>query len=169
MRSLYIDPGIQCTGAALFHDGELVSAHMIRATDVAEAIRAAYLYRNLFSQFSPEHSRDATIEIPQSYGAARQKGDQNDLLSLALVAGAWAGLAVSNGVAVRYLRPAEWKGQVPKEKMHARLLGDVKTRQPGLLTAPERAVLANMPGPTGLKHNAYDAVCMGLVLQGRRA
>jgi hypothetical protein len=174
---LYIDPGVTgATGLALFRfeggtRGRLIWASSVRAKSLQGAVdevprewrgvcgHAAWAAARLY----PER---VTIELPQSYRAGAQPGDQNDLITLAVICGAWAGLAASHGVTAEYVKPAAWKGQLDKSIWHARMI-DPKQAHP--LDPAERAVLAAAPGVKlkTVRHNIYDAVCMGLVLQGR--
>jgi hypothetical protein len=151
--TLYVDPGIRCTGASVFDGPLLVRAAMLRALDVPQAFSQARAFLHGASHVA------CTIELPQVYGAARQAGDQNDLVSLALIAGAWGALMQARGVEAAYVRPAAWKGQTPKDVMHKRMHA--------ALDASERVALTAITGPPHLRHNAYDAVCMGLKQNGR--
>lgn len=159
-RHLYVDPGIQCTGLALFQNDRLVEARAVPAANVQEAMSLASYHLEQLEITA------CTIEIPQVYGAGQQKGDQNDLISLALVAGAWAGICEDRyDVSARFVRPAEWKGQVPKAVMHARLWPS-RTR-PGALGEHEGQIVRALGLPKRDAHNVYDAVCMGLKFTGR--
>src|SRR5690606_34499634 len=56
----------------------------------------------------------AVIESPQVYAASKSKGNPNDLVDVALAAGAWAGEAARLGAEVKMVAPREWKGQLSK-------------------------------------------------------
>lgn len=63
------------------------------------------------------------IERPQIYPSRRQKGDPNDLISVALTAGLVVGAL---GVEPIYVLPARWKGNTPKKVHQQRILGKLK-------------------------------------------
>ena len=89
-------------------------------------------------------------EVPQVYRAGASKGDPDDLLQLAGVVGVFSVLVTAD---VRIgVKPREWKGQVPKDVHHARL---VKTLTPEEMAMVERAA------PPSLRHNVLDAVGIG--------
>jgi hypothetical protein len=63
------------------------------------------------------------IETPQIYGRGQQKGDQNHILGVGLMAGALCGRLQGTLVAAQ-----EWKGDTPKNICHKRL----RAKYPGL-------------------------------------
>jgi len=89
-------------------------------------------------------------EVPQVYRAGASKGDPDDLLQLAGVVGVFS-ILVSADVRIG-VKPREWKGQVPKDVHHARL---VKT-----LSAEDLEKI-NAAAPPSLRHNVLDAVGIG--------
>lgn len=96
----------------------------------------------------PKHVHTLVLEVPQVYRGPRV--DPADLIELAGVDGALTS-AVLADKSVGFL-PREWKGQVPKEIHHERVLKK--------LTADE---LSNMQLPAAsLVHNVMDAVALGL-------
>jgi hypothetical protein len=108
--------------------------------------------------------RQAIIERPQVYRASRSKGDPNDLITLAIGVGRMQERLESKGVTVELVLPATWKGQIPKEVHHRRILE--------VLTATERTRLsASLSGiAPSIRHNLLDAVGLGLwfLRRGRR-
>lgn len=90
-------------------------------------------------------------EVPQVYRAGASKGDPDDLLQLAGVVGVFSVL-VSADVRIG-VKPREWKGQVPKDVHHARL---IKTLSEADLEK------INTAAPPSLRHNVLDAVGIGL-------
>jgi hypothetical protein len=69
----------------------------------------------------------AVIEVPRFHGMARSKGDPNDLIKLAELAGRIAGALEAHGCAVERVEPHQWKGLVPKAVHQARVLRDLGT------------------------------------------
>jgi hypothetical protein len=90
------------------------------------------------------------------------KADPNDILTLAREAGRVAGSCAAAGATVRWVKPAEWKGQLPKDVCHRRVRA--------LLTDEERAILTRdcRGMPASKRHNVLDAVGIGLWALGRR-
>lgn len=131
-----IDPGVQKCGFAFYQNTKLVKA----GYEPDSAIWAADVL---------------IIEMPRIYpGSGQQKGDLNDLLDLAAVVGR---LESTYSVNSRLrVFPAQWKGQVPKKIMNARVLSK--------LSIEERLVIPEI----GVKvHNVIDAVGIGLWYLGR--
>lgn len=106
---------------------------------------------------------DAWVEYPVIY--PRSPARPNDIIKLAVNAGEWGGLYRSLGVAVHYVEPATWKGQIDKLNHHPIIFG--------LLTPDERDVLVNAPAKKikrrkpkwshdGLSEDMLDAVGLAL-------
>ena len=146
-----IDPGLRWCGVARFYEGgELQQAELVRSpgTDrgpmawrrMADHVRSAIITQTY----------KAVVEVPRIYPhSAQQKGDLNDLLELAGVVGALAGVFD----VLEFVYPATWKGQVPKKVMNARVLAT--------LSLAERSALIHND------HNTLDAVGIGLFYLGR--
>lgn len=98
---------------------------------------------------------DAAVEVPQVYVAGRAKGSGNDLVRLALFAGAVLGAGAKGS---RWYLPAQWKGQLPKEVSVARTRGALLRGELDHVELPSgrRGVRA------ALAHNVWDAVGIGL-------
>jgi hypothetical protein len=142
-----IDPGVKACGVAWFDGPELLVAGYVPKEDLDSWVRHNVV----------KHGRRATrvvIEFPRIYpGSGQQKGDLNDLLNLAAVVGYVEGQGL--GIAER-VYPSQWKGQVPKKIMTARILSKLA---PGELARIEHA---------GAKdHNTIDAIGIGLWKLGR--
>ncbi len=139
-----IDPGVKACGFAVFRDGVLRSARYLNIDAVP--------WENWMDEL--------VIEMPRIYpGSGQQKGDLNDLLDLAAVVGYCEGLHQGEegawGPRSRVF-PAQWKGQVPKKIMTARILSKLSEIELGRI---ERV---------GAKdHNTLDAVGIGLWKLGR--
>lgn len=97
---------------------------------------------------------DVWIEKPVIY--PRSKARPADIMKLAVEAGRWAGIYSCLGVAVHFVEPAHWKGQVPKAIHHRRVLAGLTEAEIGAVElgcknlAPSR------------RHNVLDAVGLGL-------
>jgi hypothetical protein len=136
-----IDPGLRCTGVAAFDGNEwAVLSIRPKAHDLVGRIV------EICARLANRGPWDlAVIERPQVYRQGLMKGDPNDLVDLAVLVGA---LTVTlNAKRTLLPRPAQWKGQVPKEIHHDRIRKQV-------------------PGVEGSK-DALDAV--GLALWGSHA
>lgn len=94
------------------------------------------------------------VEIPQVYSGPRAKGDPNDLIQVALCAG-WV-ISQYRQADLKTVKPAEWKGQEPKDITYKRVLAS--------LDAVERATfdICLSRFNKGVRHNVVDAVGIGL-------
>lgn len=144
------DPGKHHVGEAWFQDGELIACSLLRETDKGEGI-----LEDLPTTIDAD---EAMIEIPQVYQQRSWKGDPNDLIQIALVAGALAHAVAPFGF-VSFVRPHAWKGNAKKEAIE----GWIRAR----LSPAESAVLAACDVPASLKHNVIDAVGIGMWALGR--
>lgn len=169
---LALDPGLRHPAVALFRGGVLFSAERIKVDPtwkdldpmdrwvrIAGAIMRWGMGRNM-------EPRWLVCERPQIYRASKSKGDPNDLVGLAGVAGALAGmlsLAVAQrniALGVRSALPAEWIGQVPKSETGDPWSSARGVRIASRLSADER--FAVVPS-----HDAVDAAGIGLFFLGR--
>lgn len=98
------------------------------------------------------------VEKPQVYVRRRSKGDPNDLIDLAVLAGA---ICAKAGRAVQ-VHPRDWKGTIPK----ARLLSQYMVHRRNERDLGEAGCAAYRIGlstlPNSLRHNIADAVGIGL-------
>jgi len=142
MRTLLsIDPG-RCTGWAYWVDSSLTACGV---TEVgANPCPAVSTLLN--------GCQALIVELPQVYRAAESKGDPNDLIQVAVEVGRWVERGTVCGSRVRLVRPAEWKGQTPKEVHHRRVQR--------ALGAQELARLPDLPKTKA--HNMMDAIGLGL-------
>lgn len=150
-----IDPGLRHCGLAVFRDGVLRAAYLVRlgADDAQTAAARFALATQVFSLAG--HPDRLVIELPRIYPAARQKGDQNDLIQLATVAGAVVGRVLARHV--EFIYPRTWKGTINADVMTERI-----TER---LTADESTRVEKCPA--SLSHNVYDAIGIGLHVLGR--
>jgi hypothetical protein len=150
-----VDPSVSCTGWCLFYGDELHRVEIARAPDIAKACARPHAL-DLWGDVELRPGT-CTIELPQHYGS-NSKADANDLIGIAAVAGAYA--AVSP-VPVTFVRPAQWKGQVSKTAMEARIIA--------ALNETSRATAERMIGTMnkGLRNNAWDAIGIALYGMGK--
>lgn len=139
---LAVDPGTEQAGFARFEGSRLVQAELIKEKGSLKEYRAWRVAVRIGDLLVPGAS--LVVEHPQVY--ARSPGDPDDLLALSLVVGGV--LALHKGGEI--VRPREWKGQVPKNLMTARIL-----RQ---LEPDERELCKKIND----NHNVLDAVGIGL-------
>jgi len=145
-----LDPGLRGCGLAYWNeDGSLAHVAYVRNTvKQGDGPRAWTGYQSTYIW----NRRTAYFisEVPQVYRVGASKGDPDDLIQLAGVVGVFSMLIQSD---VRMgVKPREWKGQVPKDVHHARL---VKT------LTPEEMAMVEAAAPPSLRHNVLDAVGIG--------
>jgi hypothetical protein len=140
---LCIDPG-NCTGWAVFHPSGFLQSAGVTTLDAARCPAVGALVQGDVNRL--------LIEVPQVYQASLSKGDPNDLIKVAIGVGRWVERATVCGASVTAVKTAQWKGQVPKEVHHKRVMAAL---QPG-----ELALLPKLPQSQG--HNMLDAVALGL-------
>jgi hypothetical protein len=97
------------------------------------------------------------IELPQVYPL--QPVPPNDLITLAFLAGRYAGVAAT--VEVSTVLPHQWKGNMPKEACAARVRHALSPEE----RAVEDACAAGVPEKQ--MHNVKDAIGIGLFASGR--
>jgi hypothetical protein len=100
---------------------------------------------------------DCIIEVPQVYPGQQQKGDQNDLIALAVMVGQYAECARKHRFRVEFVKPREWKGQLPKDVCWRRVRET--------LTPYELFVMAKLSKSRA--HNMHDAIGLGTRFQKR--
>ena len=154
MSLVSIDPGVHDAGVALWDDDhELIDATLVRSKSGGWGLLAGLVVHWVESHFLD--IRDIVVEQPQVYPQNRQKGDPNDLIAIALSAGATA-MAISiqyPEAKIVMLLPATWKGQTPKE------ISNKRTKNQ--LGVVERSRI-DLPRAKTLQHNVFDAIGIGL-------
>lgn len=158
-----IDPGVRRCGVALFVDERLVRAGLVSLTAAAAEEGDAECCNALAGAVTGFPGRipyltDIVVEFPKVYPAAQQKGDQNDLLRLAAVAGACMTRVTVFGER-RFVFPREWKGTIDPDAF-------IERRIKPALAAEEHARI-ELPSAKSLSHNVYDAIGIGLWALGR--
>lgn len=159
-----IDPGKHGCGFATYLDGVLVHAAYVSGLggaahpllEVAGPVGA--LVDQLLAALAYDKVDELVIERPQVYDAPQQRGDQNDLIDLAVVVGGLLGTLSGRCRASLLVRPAEWKGQTPKDI--------TETRAKARLSTSELAAI-ELPKAKTVQHNVWDAVALGLWRLGR--
>lgn len=139
-----IDPGTR-TGWAVFVDGALLSAGTVTGTTLDDLPDILLL------------PAIVVVERPVIYVQGRgSKGDPNDLVMLALLAGRIAGRFEMREpcVDIAFVRPRTWKGSVPKHITNRRTID--------ALGEDEIARLPKRPRAKTFDHNMLDAVGIGL-------
>lgn len=138
-----IDPGNTRTGWAVFWEAELQSA--------------GWLAGDLFDLPDvPLLPAIVVVELPVIYPLGKGKGDPNDLIKVAELAGAIRGFysVRAPGVDTAVVKPRTWKGTVPKAIHNKRVVGALSARETNLL--PRR------PRAGDFDHNMLDAIGIGL-------
>ncbi len=170
---LALDPSVRSPGIAIFKDGTLVIADRVKIPkyDVekfSDGARWDFVARRILASVRPclsdvtEGATDLVFELPQIYTWGKSKGDPNDLVGLAGVAGALVGHLVQSFplLGVYSPTPAEWIGQLPKSTKGSAKESPRAQRILSRLSAEE---LARVPD----QHDALDAVGLGLWRLGR--
>lgn len=150
MALIAIDPG-KVTGVAVFSGGVLRFATACTEEQCLMHIENAAPIR----QGKP--AGDCIMEIPQIYPGQQQKGDQNDLIKLAVMVGRYSDRATACGFRVKLVKPREWKGQLPKDVCWKRVRET--------LTVLELGTMEKLPKSRA--HNMHDAIGLGTWFQKR--
>lgn len=167
---LALDPSISSAGAALFRSGELISAKRIqRKRDGADIGQRCLAMAQDIAAWAHDVRADPrcyAFEWPQIYTAVKSEGDPNDLIGLAGVGSALAGILWASAAARNIVielatpTPAEWAGQLPKSKTGDPWASPRGARIASRLSPHERA---RVPA----QHDILDAVAIGLWALGR--
>lgn len=155
MRVMGIDPGAKSIAVAIMEaDGTLVSAWYSKGDSVNIVRRGSVMYDTFTT------ADLVVIEVPQIY--QRSKGDPNDLIDVARMAGAMEYVARNRPdgrpARIEAVRPFQWKGNLPKEVHHKRILAELSKDSLGVLEGSFKTI------PKSLRHNVMDAV--GLAMYG---
>lgn len=149
------DPGLRDAGLAIWKDGKLQRATLVRSPEKKERGPFAWMQMaKAVAEQAPSPDR-CVIEIPQVYQQRFWKGDPADLIELAGVNGAV--VARLDAHEHHGYRPREWKGQTPKDVHGKRIMK--------ALSAEEASRID--PCPASLLHNVIDSIGIGLFDLGR--
>lgn len=151
---LAIDPGKKGHGLAIFdlNNGELLHAQLTNGLG-GQAHPLLETLPELEPFFASSPGAELVIERPKIYDREHQKGDQRDLIDLAIVVGAIASRAAPQVGSVLLVEPTQWKGNVPKNVTEKRARKALST---------DELETVNLPSAAGLHHNVWDAVGIGL-------
>jgi len=152
MRLVTIDPG-KTIGWATFYDDRFIGADVI---DAERLHTASHMLHNLVKAAHPDL---AIIEKPQVYPQRNWKGDPNDLINVAIIAGAAAAILMQTAD-IAFVKPHEWKGNRPKKIDNEYTLGK--------MTTAERELLERCNIPKGKLEHVLDAIGIALWQIGRR-
>jgi hypothetical protein len=143
-----VDPGLHGCGCALFLGAKLIWATYVKNSTKDLGPRAwAAMAQEVRGKFAACDL--VVVERQRVYPGPRgKKTDPNDLVDLSGVVGAIAYAAAAYAAEVVGVFPAEWKGQVPKEVMNARVLARLAEAEKEYLYSKD--------------HNTLDAVGIGL-------
>ena len=149
----HIDPGVHGCGVSIFVADQLAFAQYASGLggQIHPLLEPIPHLEELLSHSAPIAC--VVVEMPQVYDAAKQRGDQRDIVKLAMVAGEILCAARPFTKAALPVEPASWKGQVPKDVLIER----IKSK----LSAEEIAAV-ELPDAASLQHNVWDAVGLGL-------
>lgn len=161
-----VDPGLNACGVSIFNeDARLELAAFVEnerdaAVDLPTRWEGMALAVGAFiARASAKWShvdRTMVVEMPKVYPAARQVGDQNDLMNLVGVVASIVNLNMSERR--RLLYPRDWKGTLDANDMIERVKGRL---------SPTEHRRVQLPTAASLQHNVWDAVGIGLHVVGR--
>lgn len=140
-----IDPG-KNTGVATFWSGVLSECELIRSIEPIEI---------------GENER-VVCEIPYIYPGGRGKGDGNDLIGVARIAGRLTALVPEDRLSFVY--PKSWKGNAPDSVIFNRIASRLTEEEKRLLPGLDKFLASSY---TGLLGNVLDAIGIGLKELGR--
>jgi Holliday junction resolvasome RuvABC endonuclease subunit len=148
-----IDPGLRVIGYAEWYGGQLFKAGLIK-NPCDKTVKDDTVWLGMVEAITQtiQGVHEVVIEKPQVYVASRSKGDPNDLINLALVVGAIGMAFHLDETRVKTYRPAEWKGQVPKDVTERRVHEALTDAELGRVIWPVKS----------LCHNVIDAIGIGL-------
>ena len=146
MKLLAVDPGTNVTGWASFVDTRLVPCGCWRA----DGLLAMLAEVRLACENTTYSYERTVIERPQVYAQRKWRGDPNDLIGVALVAGAVAALFPP----VDFVLPHTWKGSATDVVVEKRVRAAL---------APDELLIVGRKA----RHDVWDAVGLGLWSLGR--
>lgn len=154
-----IDPGTEETGIALYRAGALVDVDVLRVKRSVgnREQRASDMGRLAVGKVSTWRGAAEPLRVVLEYPQVYKHGpgsevDPDDVLCLVLVIGhVWGTFHGLKGNTLELVRPATWKGQVPKRIMNNRIVSTLTKTEQDLVHDKVRS-----------NHNALDAVGIGL-------
>lgn len=155
-----IDPGTRDVAVAFCDQrGILVSCHLLRSNHRTLADRTLHI-ASQFLDMAPQEYLTGIVEKPMIYPQGTRHRDKskrvdpNDIVDLSSVAGAMLVLCDKSS----YVKPQEWKGQMPKDVCHKRIKKILSKEETETLNYYLSLV------PSSLRHNVLDSV--GIALHG---
>lgn len=143
-----IDPGSSAAGIAVFEDGLLVQAVLVKCNKKRLEERLAWLAAKAAPVAKVNKPADDVVfEMPRVY--PRSPVDPNDLIALTLAGGVIAQPFLHPDAAVHLLNPQTWKGQVDKKPQNDRTVRELG-----------KSELAALDGCRD--NNVLDAVGLGI-------
>lgn len=178
LNLLSVDPGLRETAFALFADGRLTRATLVRNPETVARGPAAWasMAFEFVRAIEGATFSTAVIEQPEQYAVAG--GRRGDVSELTGVVGALSVPLAYHANELIGVLPKVWKGSIQKEAHHRRILGTAfyggamgerKTfikEVPGRLS-PEELRAIDTAHPKRLLHNVFDAIGIGLFQLGR--
>lgn len=149
---LALDPGVHACGFAYWREVDLITCGVAHVDhDLGMVQGAQLLYSQIAHATRKQTFKHVAIERMRIYEKFSRRGDQNDLLDIAFVSGLLVDKLAIGATVVYRPTAHEWKGTLPKALLEER----VRT----VLPQVDSMVLEV---PKGLRHNAFDAVGIGL-------
>ena len=147
-----IDPGTHGCGLAVFEGGRFLHAEFTSGLggQITPVLEPLACVESVFRALADID--ELVVEIPKIYDTPYQKGDQRDLIKLALVAGSVLAAARPFARSALPIEPWEWKGQTPKEVTERQLRA--------VMPEQERALIV-LPTAASLHHNVWDSIGIG--------
>lgn len=170
---VFCDPGLRLASLALFERGRLTRVAVAVSGSNARGPGAwSAIARATAEAINGWFFDGAVIEVPEQY--TERTRNREDVSELTGAAGALSVVFGFHGP-VNGVLPKVWKGQIPKAAHHTRVLGTEAYRRlggkppPGVVAGgklrPDE-IAALERGVEGLaaslRHNAFDAVALGL-------
>jgi len=143
-----VDPSTVATGIAIFTYAELLDVVLLQSNGgVVDMIREIQRFFGSHG-VNVQRSYACVVETPVAYPFGGRGADPNDLIQVAVVAGAVrAHFSTSTAVT-----PRQWNGGVPKKITAKRIRA--------LLTPKQIAMVEAVP--YGVRHNVWDAIGIGM-------
>ncbi len=147
-----IDPGTRGLGLSIWAFGQLVRAtYTTGLGGQPHPLLEIVPYLNV--EIGGLENAQAVVELPMVYQTQHQKGDQADIVNVAVVVGiCLAELSRAGVTPILTVVPRDWKGNLPKDVCAA--------RAKALLSEDEIKQVA-LPKASSLHHNVWDAVALG--------
>ncbi len=147
-----IDPGVHECGVAIECDDSNPSRHCMQRIAFLAAGTLPEMLDRVWGCVPGEGSLHICVEGQQIYRSENSKGDPNDMINVAQVAGAMLGMLLVDHAPLptvyKVPLPRTWKGSLPKKQHHSRLARDFP-----YWVAPVKAQTKST-----MQHHVWDAV-----------